>query len=154
MLVTAREMNGGRRRRRVPNMGQSQQDSWWRWFFTGQGAPPPKPYKEAGILSSKPTAAAQRTAFDSYTASQPAAWGDEAYEAAADEDIDVMAPQGSDAESLTGMGDTTASAPGDGNHTVMVLAGTVVLGSALAVAWHAIRGRQQPKVALNNRRRN
>jgi hypothetical protein len=47
--------------------------------------------------------------FDRYTVTPSKAWGDQAYDAPASEDIDVMGPQGAD--SLIGLGQTTVPAP-------------------------------------------
>jgi hypothetical protein len=47
--------------------------------------------------------------FDQYSVTSNAVWGDEAFEAKAAEDVDVMGPQGGD--DMLGMGQTTVPAP-------------------------------------------
>lgn len=92
----------------------------------------------------------QKTAgFDRIAMTPNAVWGEESFEAPASEDIDIMAPQGSDADTL-GMGQTTVPAPVDAS-TVSAPAPAapkglpmaakvgvaVVVGGLLALAYNA-----------------
>lgn len=154
-----------------PSMGnlgqqpQSRQQSWWDWFFRG-GPRPGSPVREVGILSAKPTAAKQRGQFDSYTQARNAAWADEAYDAAADEDINPFAAQGSDSESLMGLAQAESNPiakiekalppvdpprPAD-NRGARLLVGSLALGGAIALAATALCGSGERRP--NPRRRN
>jgi hypothetical protein len=78
-------------------LGQdSQQQSWWNWFFSGSDSPAPQTAYEKHEASFNQQQAGAMPAPNS-------AWGDMAYEAPPVEDIDIMAPQGSDSAEALGM---------------------------------------------------